>query len=285
MIKRLFSNLYIAIILFFLYAPILVMCIISFNGNKNATIFSFGHFKFGFYWFGQVFSNQGFSYSLLNTFVIAILSTLISLVIGVFAAISLSRIKSTIGKLYLGINKIPIINADIVIAFSLLLTFLGAGMPFGFFSLLLAHVSFCLPYVVVTILARIRQINKNVIEAALDLGATPFYTVKSIIIPMIIPSILISSAISFSMSFDDFIISYFTGGNIQNISVYMYTLKHFTPILNAFFVILILVISISFIINHIRKEILIRKNAKKNIAKKKSFAKKIKKKPEIKHEK
>ncbi|MGH1411334.1 MAG: ABC transporter permease subunit [Mycoplasma sp.] len=257
-LKKFFSASYMLIILLVIYIPIIVMIILAFN--NNGSISSFIDYSFGFKYFGAFFRSVAFWKIILNTIAIAVISTLIATIIGTLAAVSLWRTSKRISNFVLTINNIPLINADILTATALLIFFLGMFLPFGFFSLVCAHVSFCVPYVLLTVLTRIKNIDANIIDSSYDLGATPMTTLRKVILPIIRPGIYIGAAIAFSMSFDDFIISYFTSGNVQNISIYLYTQKSLTPIVNVFFIFILILLVVGLLVINFAKNFLKKKN-------------------------
>jgi len=137
-----------------------------------------------------------------------------------------------------------LVNADIVTAVSLMLLFMAFAFNFGIITLILAHISFNIPYVIITVLPKVKSISKEQIEASQDLGASSWYTLRKVVLPTLKPAILAGAAIAFAMSFDDFIISYFTGGNTANLSTYIYSLKRIKPYINAFSTLLIVIIAL-----------------------------------------
>lgn len=245
------KNIYTPVFILFLYIPLLIMVIFSFNAYGKVT--TFHHFSFGFQAYLELFTNPVIQKPIILTLVIGFLTTIISTFIGTAAAISISRLRSVSKKIALTINNIPIINADVVTGASLLVLFLSLSLNLGFFSVLFAHVAFCTPYVVVTVLTSIRNVDQSLIEASLDLGASPYKTLRKVILPLIATGILSGAALAFATSFDDFLVTYFIGGNVQNVSTYLYTqkLKALTPWVNAFSSLLMITIAIIFIIKNI----------------------------------
>ncbi|URM52759.1 ABC transporter permease subunit [Mycoplasma sp. SG1] len=241
-----FSTAFLLIMILFLYLPLLVVFIFSFN-NSGQT-WSFSGFSFGFKYYGDLFKQSLFLKAILVSILISLLSTFISTVIGTLAAISFQRLSKKSQAVIQFFNNIPLINADIIIGASLMILFISLAFSFGFLTLLAAHISFSVPYVTITVLAKLKSVNKHYLDASLDLGATPFYTIKKVIIPLIKNGIYAGAAIAFAMSIDDFIISYFTSGSLQNYSVYIYTMRHFQPFVNAFGVLLILFLVVLFIV-------------------------------------
>jgi spermidine/putrescine transport system permease protein len=195
-----------------------------------------------------------------------VVSSFFSILIGTFGAISLLKNNYKFEKLSLAFYSIPLINADIITGVSLMIMFTVLGMTFGLTTLILAHISFSVPCVVFIIYNRLRKIDYRQIEAALDLGASFFFTIKEIIFPFIRASILTAFGIVFSMSFDDFIISYFVAGDESNISTYFYTLKRIKPTVNAFSSFLVVVIVFLFLVLNFVKKLFFsqQKNNKQN---------------------
>lgn len=246
---KLFSK--ILIILFFIiyYAPLLSIVIFSFNDAMSVT--HWGGFTFD--WYVDLFTNERLIKIILNTLLIAILSTIVSIIIGTVAAICLTKTKRKFRKLILQVNNLPIMNPDIVTAIGLLLLFVSLNVEQGYITMLIAHISFCTPYVIVTVYPKVKSLDENVLEAALDLGAKPLKAIRTAILPQIKSSIFAAAAISFTMSFDDFVISYFTGGSKLNISTYLYTeAKKINPTINALSTIIMLIIVLKIVIDKIR---------------------------------
>ncbi|AUF83789.1 spermidine/putrescine ABC transporter permease [Mesoplasma syrphidae] len=241
--KRFFKSSYFAIVIAFIYIPILVM--IGFSFNSGETTASWVNFSFD--WYSKFFNNSPFIKSIITSLFVAVVSTVISVVIGTMAAIGLSRTKKVTQKSWFGIANLPLINADVVTAVSLMIVFLMAGLKFGIVTLILAHISFNVPYVLITVMPRLRKIDKSLIEASYDLGAKNTQVLFKVILPILKPAIITATAIAFAMSFDDFIISYFTGGDQINVSSFIYTAKKIKPYVFAFGTILVLVIVLAII--------------------------------------
>ncbi|WP_374695889.1 extracellular solute-binding protein [Spiroplasma endosymbiont of Polydrusus formosus] len=195
-------------------------------------------------WYKQLASEQPFLQSIIVSIFTAVISTVVSVIIGTLAAIGLSRARRITQKMTLSITNIPLINADIITAVSLMMLFIALGSNFGMLTLVLAHVSLDVPYVILTVLPRLRKVDPKLIEASLDLGAKPSQTLRKIILPILKPAIIAAAAIAFAMSFDDFIISYFTGGDGVNVATFIYTVKRIKPFINAFGTICIAIIGI-----------------------------------------
>ena len=230
----------------FFYLPILYIIVYSFNDSRSLT--SFGGFSLR--WYEKMFADSTMMEAVIYTIVIAILATLISTVAGTLAAIGMSRSRKLLRNLVEQINNLPIMNPDIVTAIGLLMFFSAIGIKKGFLTLLLAHIMFCIPYVILSVMPKLRSLDPNLADAAMDLGATPFQALTKVIVPQIMPGIVSGALIAFTMSFDDFIISYFvTGNGVQNISILVYTMsKRVNPSINALSTLVILLITVVLLI-------------------------------------
>lgn len=244
--KKIFSKIYLALIILFFYLPIIYVVVFSFNESKSLTNFT----GFSFRWYEKMFQNRTMMESIYYTLVIAVLATIISTIIGTITAIGLSKSKRIIKESITQVNNLPMLNPEIVTAIGLMLFFTSLNIPFGFFTLLMAHIIFCIPYVILSIMPKLRQLDDNISEAALDLGCTPFQALYKVIIPQIMPGIVSGALIAFTMSFDDFVISYFvTGPGINNISTYVYSsVKRINPSVNALSTIIVVGITLVLII-------------------------------------
>lgn len=220
--SKIFSNIYIYLVLFFLYAPIFILILYSFNDSK----YSVGWKGFTFKWYEQLLApeNNNIRDSLFVTLTIAFLTTIIASIIGTISVIGIHNLRNKERKITFGINNIPILNPDIVTGVSLMILFLAINVTPGKFTMLLAHVMFATPYVILAILPKLKQLNPNVLEAALDLGATPLTAVVKVIIPQLMPGIVTGALIAFTLSIDDFVISYFTRGSSDNLSIWIYSM-------------------------------------------------------------
>ncbi len=219
-IKRFFQDFYLVIILIFLYAPIATMTVLSFNNSKSRT--QWGGFTLK--WYTQMFSSDTIMTALYNTLLIAFLSSLIAVIIGTAAAIAINGMKRVPRTIFMGITNIPMLNADIVTGISLMLAFIAFGISLGFKTILIAHITFNIPYVILSVMPKLKQTDKSTYEAALDLGATPVYAFFKVIFPDILPGVLSGFLMSFTMSLDDFIITHFTrGAGINTLSTLIYS--------------------------------------------------------------
>lgn len=241
--KRLLKRSHFAFVLLFIYAPILAMVVFSFN-NGDTTI-KWTHASFS--WYESFFKNSPFIKSIITSLFVAVISTIVSLVIGTLAAIGLSRVSRVTRNKWVSVANIPLINADVITAVSLMIVFLIMGLKFGLLTLIMAHISFNVPYVLVTIMPRLKKIDPSLIDASYDLGAKNHQVMFKVILPILKPAIITAAAIAFAMSFDDFIISYFTGGMQTNVSTFIYTAKKTRPFIFVFGTCLVLVIALSII--------------------------------------
>lgn len=226
--------------LLFQYLPILVMVVFSFNSAKSLSNFK----GFSIYWYQELFKNNEMMNAVFVSVSIAIIATIVSTILGTLTAIGLSKSKKVIRNLVLQINQLPILNPDIVTAIALMLFFAAFKIEKGYMTMLLAHIAFCTPFVITNVLPRVKALDPNLSDAAMDLGATPFQALIKVILPQIKPAIFSGALLAFTMSFDDFIISYFvTGNGVQNISIAVYNMaKRINPSINALSAIVVFVI-------------------------------------------
>lgn len=237
------KNFFITIILLIIYWPIISMIFFSFNANKSFTRFG----GFSLKWYIELFNHKQMMNAVLVTIVVALISTFFSTIIGTLAAISLSRQKKVLRNLTLNATNIPIINPEIITAISLFVLFGIFFVPSGYLTMILAHIAFSTPYVIITVYPKVISLDHNLQDAAADLGATPFQTLMKVIFPQLKVAIVAGAAIAFTMSFDDFVISYFVtiGSGVSNISTYLYTLKRgLDPKVNALSTLIVLVIGL-----------------------------------------
>lgn len=232
--------------LLFFYLPIIIMIIFSFNDSRSLTSWS----GFSLQWYEGLFRSREAIAAVTTTIVVALISTLVSTFVGTITAIGLSKNKKIIRDIVLTFNDFPILNPEIVTAIGFMLLFSAFSIQRGFTTMLLAHISFSIPYVILSLLPKLRSLDPNLAEAAMDLGATPWQALTKVIVPQITPGMLAGALIAFTMSFDDFVISYFvTGGGVKNISILVYTMsKRINPTINALSTILILIITIVLVV-------------------------------------
>lgn len=229
--KRPFGKIIMGLMLAFFYLPIIFMIIFSFNESRSLTNFT----GFSFRWYEKMWNDSEMMESLYTTIIVAVLATVISTAVGTISAIGLSKSKKIVHDLVLQINDFPIMNPEIVTAIGLMLLFITLGVERGFMTMLLAHIAFCIPYVILSVMPKIRSLDPNLADAAMDLGATPWQALTKVIVPQIKVGIFSGALIAFTMSFDDFIISYFvTGRGVKNLSIMVYTMsKRINPSINA----------------------------------------------------
>lgn len=244
--KRVLGKVGMALLLVFFYAPILFMIIFSFNSSKSLTHFT----GFSLRWYEAMLKNHGMMESLYVTIIVALLATIISTIVGTITAIGLSKSKKVLRAFVSQVNDFPIMNPEIVTAIGLMLLFITFQIEKGFVTLLLAHIAFCIPYVILSIMPKIKSLDPNLADAAMDLGATPWQALVKVIVPQIMPGIVSGALIAFTMSFDDFVISYFvTGQGVKNLSIMVYTMsKRINPSVNAISTVVVLLITITLII-------------------------------------
>ena len=219
-IKYFVENFYLVLIMVFLYAPIATLMVLSFSGSKSRT--QWGGFTLR--WYLEMFESATIMNALQNTLVIAFASALIAAVIGTAAAIAINSMKPIPRTIIMGITNIPMLNADIVTGISLMLAFIAFGISLGFKTILIAHITFNIPYVILSVSPKLKQTNKSVYEAAMDLGAAPVYAFFKVVFPDILPGVLSGFLLAFTMSLDDFIITHFTkGAGINTLSTLIYS--------------------------------------------------------------
>lgn len=237
------SKIILILTMLFFYLPILYIIVFSFNDSRSLTKFS----GFSLRWYEKMFADSTMMEAVLYTVVIALIATVVSTVVGTITAIGLSKSRKVVQKMVERINDLPVMNPDIVTAISLLMFFSVLSVKKGFGTLLLAHIMFCIPYVMLSVTPKLRSLDPNLIDAAMDLGATSFQALTKVIVPQIKPGIVSGALIAFTMSFDDFVISYFTTGNgVNNISILVYTMsKRVNPSINALSTIVILLITLA----------------------------------------
>lgn len=219
MIKFL-KKFYIVLIFIFLYAPILTLIVLSFNSSKTRA--KWGGFTLK--WYSQLFKNDQIMSALYTTIIIAVLSSVIATVLGTMASIAINSMNRNMRSIYLGVTNIPMLNADIVTGISLMLLFIFSKISLGFGTILLSHISFNIPYVILSVMPKLKQTSQSTYEAALDLGASPLNAFFKVVFPDIVPGVLSGFLLAFTMSLDDFIITHFTKGpGIDTLSTKIYT--------------------------------------------------------------
>jgi len=229
---RFLKKTYVFLIFAFLYAPILVLIIFSFNESKSRG--NWGGFTLK--WYMELFKDKQIMSALYYTLLIAVLSSVIATVIGLVASIGIFNMKKVPQTIVLNVNYIPILNPDIVTGISLMVLYIFMNMRLGFLTLLLSHITFNIPYVILSILPKLKQMNKHLYEAAMDLGATPIEAFFKVILPEIMPGVITGFLLAFTLSLDDFVISFFTtGSGVSNLSIVIYGMarRGISPKINA----------------------------------------------------
>lgn len=247
--KKMVSKIYIALVLFFLYLPITVLIVQSFNAGKSRAKWE----GFSFRWYIELINDKAIMHALYVTLSVAILAALFATILGTLAAIGIYAMRKRPQAIMMTLTNIPMTMPDIVTGISLMLLFLFAKVERSYFTMLFAHITFNTPYVILSVMPKIKSMNRNTYEAALDLGASPFYALTHVIIPMIKQGIVTGFLLAFTLSLDDFVVSYFTSSPmIKNLSTLIYSKTRIgiDPTLNAlsaimFSTILILMILIN----------------------------------------
>jgi spermidine/putrescine transport system permease protein len=236
----------IALILIFFYAPIASLMVFSFNNSRSLTSWA----GFSTQWYTALFENREMMQAIWVTVIVALLTTVVSTVVGTLTAIGISKSRRLIRELIINVNNFPILNPEIVTAIGLMLLFSSLQIEKGMITMLLAHIIFSTPYVILTVLPKLRNLDPDIAEAAMDLGATPFQALWKVIVPLIMPGVISGALLAFTMSFDDFVISYFVSGNgVKNISILVYTMsKRINPTINALSTILVVIITVVLLI-------------------------------------
>ncbi|NLW43479.1 MAG: ABC transporter permease [Tissierellia bacterium] len=232
MVRKFTDRFYLAMVFLFLYLPIFVLIVFSFNSSRLRGSFD----GFSLIWYKNLLSDRAVMQALYNTVLIALISTVISTIMGTFAAIGIHYLRGKKQDIILNLNYIPVINPDIVTAVALMALFKFLSLKFGISTMLISHIVFSVPYVILNILPKLQQLDRNLLDASMDLGATPLYSIINVIIPQIKPGIITGALMAFTLSIDDFIISYFnTGHGFNNLSILIYSMakKGINPSINA----------------------------------------------------
>ncbi len=231
------SRIYNVLVFIFLYAPIAVMIVFSFNGIKSRSIMQ----GFSMQWYKALFEDSIIMNSLYLSLIIAVLAAVISTVIGTLAAVGINSMRGFRKRAYLTVNNIPVVNPDIVTAISMMILFVFVisifnRLEMGFWTLLIAHITFCIPYVILEVLPKLSGMDRNVYNAALDLGCPPAKAFIKVVIPQIRPGVVTGMIMAFTLSIDDFVISYFNSGSSMQtlpVTIYSMTKKPYSPKVNA----------------------------------------------------
>ena len=244
--NRTFNRVLMILVMIFFYLPIIYMIVFSFNEGKSLTTFT----GFSLRWYAHMLESRDMMEALYTTFSVAVLATAISTVVGTIAAIGLSSSKRIIRNIMNQVNNLPLMNPEIVTAIGFMLLFITFQIEKGYVTMLLAHIAFCIPYVMLSVMPKIRALDPNLADAAMDLGATPWQALTKVIVPQITPGIFSGALIAFTMSIDDFIISYFvTGSGVKNLSIMVYTMsKRVNPSINAISTLVVLIITFALIV-------------------------------------
>jgi len=261
--NRTFGKILMTLMIIFFYLPILYMIIFSFNEGKSLTSFT----GFSLRWYHHMLASHDMMESLYTTFGVAFIATAVSTVVGTISAIGLSKSKKIVRDLMDQVNNLPLMNPEIVTAIGFMLLFITFRVEKGYITMLLAHIAFCIPYVMLSVTPKIRSLDPNLADAAMDLGATPWQALIKVIVPQITPGIISGALIAFTMSIDDFIISYFvTGGGVKNLSIMVYTMsKRINPSINAISTLVVVIITIMLIIINVVPAVLAKRQQKSEI--------------------
>ncbi len=253
--RKIGSKIYVALVMVFLYIPIAVLIIYSFNDGKTSVWKGFT-----LKWYYELFNNSAIMNSLYNTLIIAVLAAIISTILGTLAAIGIYNMKKPVRSVVTNISNIPIINPEIVtgVSFMLLFTFIGNIFNFemGFATVLIAHISFCTPYVILNVMPKLRQMDNSIYEAALDLGCNQRQAFFKTVMPEIMPGVISGMLMSFTYSLDDFVITYFTRGpKFQTLPIEIYTMlkRRISPTINALSTLLFVITIVILIVVNIRE--------------------------------
>ena len=256
--KKALSNCYLSLIVLFMYAPIATLVVLSFNSGRSRAKWS----GFTTDWYLEMLADDTIMAALRNTLIIAFLSALIATILGTLAAIGINNMKSWSRNTVMSITNIPMLNADIVTGISLMLCFIAFKISLGFHTILIAHITFNLPYVMLSVMPKVRQSSKDTYEAALDLGATPIQAFFKVVLPELMPGVTSGFMLAFTMSLDDFIITHFTrGAGIDTIStlVYSQVRKGISPTMYALSTVIFLTVFIVLMIGNYAPEWLSRR--------------------------
>lgn len=250
---RILKKAYVGLIFLFLYAPILLLMMFSFNDSRSRG--KWGGFTLK--WYSELFNDAATMDALLNTILIAVLSAVIATVVGTITAFGMHYMKKTPKAILSSVSYLPVMNPDIVTGVSLLILFLSLNIQKGFVTLLIAHISFNIPYVILSVLPKLKQMNEHLFEAAQDLGAGSIYTFFHIILPEIMPGIISGFLLSVTLSIDDFVISLFTKGpGVNTLSVHIYNMakKGVVPSINALSTIMFVVVMLLLLVINKRSD-------------------------------
>ena len=248
------SKVYMGLVLMFLYVPIFVLIVFSFNETKSRSVFS----GFTLDWYAKLFRNEVIISSLMNTIIIAVIASIAATLLGTLAAIGINSMRKVPKAIVMNITNMPIVNPEIVTGVSLMLLFVffaaRMNLEFGFVTLVIAHITFDVPYVILNVMPKFSQMDPNLFEAAQDLGCSPFTALRKVILPEIMPGVVSGFLMSFTFSLDDFVISYFTSGSTSQtlpITIYSMTRRKISPEINALSTLIFVVVVIVLVVKHI----------------------------------
>ena len=246
---KIHERIFTALVLSFFYLPILYVVLFSFNSSKSLSRFT----GFSLQWYEKMFADRMIMSAIGYTVLCAVIATFVSTIVGTVTAIGLSKSRRILRETVNQVNNLPMLNPDIVTAIGFMLFFTSLKIRTGFTTMVLAHIAFCIPYVILSVMPKLRTLDPNLAEAALDLGCTPLEALWKVILPQIRPGIISGALVAFTMSFDDFVISLFTTGpGVSNISIYVYgAVKRVNPTINALSAIIVYVITIVLIVMNV----------------------------------
>ena len=254
---KILSKVYTTLVFFFLYAPIVVLIVFSFNQSKSRSVWK----GFSLRWYENLFNDHIILEALWTSIEVAVLAAIISTIIGTAAAVGLKRMNKGLRSVMLTLNNIPMVNPDIVTGISMMLLFVaiftatGLLRP-GFVTLVIAHVTFCIPYVILSVLPKLNQMNPSIYEAAQDLGCPPFRAFMKVVIPEIMPGIITGMMMAFTLSLDDFVISYFTSGSTAQtlpMVIYSMTKRRINPKINALSALMFVIVLTLLVVINVRQ--------------------------------
>ena len=239
--RKSIKKVYLCIIFIFLYAPVFTLIVFSFNQSKSRAHWG----GFTLKWYAELFEDKQIMSSLYNTLAIALISSLIATIIGTAAAVGIHNLKKLTRSFVMNLTYLPVLNPDIVTGISLMILFIFFNLKLGFLTLLLSHITFNIPYVILSVLPKLKQLNKHLYEAALDLGSLPLYAFRKVILPEIMPGVITGFLLAFTLSLDDFIISFFTtGSGVSTLSITVYSMarRGINPKINALSTLMFIVV-------------------------------------------
>lgn len=248
-LRKILESIYLYAMFMFLYIPIVILMVFSFNKAKSRGVWG----GFSFKWYVEMLSDSALMSALSTTLIVGVLSAIIACVIGTSAAIGIHGFRrKKLRNVINAVTNIPMVSSELVIGVSMMMLFIALNIPSGILTMLLAHITFNIPYVILSVTPKLMQLDNNLYEAAVDLGAKPWYAFKKVVLPEIMPGIINGLLMAFTLSIDDFVISFFTTGNgVSNLSIYVYTTaKRLNPKINALSTVMFVVIMLLlFVIN------------------------------------